>query len=157
MARKRTCWIVSAVLLIALAQAASFAESLPIVRTTTFAASVPNQARIEVDAAGQILSVFNTTDESGVQPSILNVYQDGIKITITPEITQELDAISSKIDWRRGGVVYQREMDESISDVDVGPLKPGHIVSLPDPFAALATKLGWPTPEPELTLDWLAI
>ena len=93
-------------------------------RTTTFAASVPAQARIEVDATGQIVSVFKTTEGTSVQPSILNVYQNGVKITVTPQITQELDSIRSKIDWRSGGVVYQRREDASLLDVDVGKSQP---------------------------------
>ena len=116
MARRFTYWIVTAIVLVALAEAA-FSENLPTVGTTTFAASVPAQARIEVDAAGQIVSVFNITDGIGVQPGILNVYRDGVKIMVTPQITQELDSICSKIDWRCGGVVYQRKEGASLSDV----------------------------------------
>jgi hypothetical protein len=130
MARRPTYWIVTAVVLVALAEAA-FSENLPTVRTTSFAASVPAQARIEVDAAGQIVSVFNTTDGIGVQPSILNVYQDGVKIMVTPQITQELDSICSKIDWRCGGVVYQRKEDASLSDA------PGSAIADPCPQSVI--------------------
>ena len=99
------CWVAAVILVMAWA-AAVCADSLPANRTTRLVASVPTQARVNVNAAGQIVSIFNTTDGTGVRPSILNVYCDGVKIAITPQIAQELDKASSKIDWRRGGVVY---------------------------------------------------
>lgn len=106
MKRTLVCLIAVAVLVIAWA-AATYADSLPAQTTTTLVARVWSQARLTVDATGRILSIFNTTDGSGVRPLILNVYRDGVKAVITPQITQELDGISSKIDWSRGGVVYE--------------------------------------------------
>ena len=96
--------VVSAVLIAS--AAAVFAESLPASKTTALVAIVPSQARIELNAAGQIVKIFNTTDGAAVRPSILNVYREGAKSVMTPQISQELDKISSKIDWRMGGVVY---------------------------------------------------
>ena len=99
------CWL-AAVILVAVWVATVYGGCLPTNAPSRFVASVPPQARVTVNAVGQIVSIFNTTDGTGVRPSILNVYRDGIKIAITPQIAQELDKVSSKIDWRHGGVVY---------------------------------------------------
>ena len=106
MKRTLVCLIAVAVLVTAWA-AAACADSLPAQPTTTLVAKVWSQARLTVDATGRILSIFNTTDGSGAKPLILNVYRDGVKATITPQIAQQLDSISLKIDWSRGGVVYE--------------------------------------------------
>ena len=83
-----------------------YGGSLPANPSSRLVANVSPQASVTVNAAGQIVTIFNTTDGTGVQPSILNVYRDGVKIAITPQIAQELDRVSSQIDWRREGVVY---------------------------------------------------
>ena len=120
MARRLGFWIV---ILVAMAGAA-FSEDLPAARTTLLAASVPAQARIEVDAAGQIVSIFNVADGNGAQPSILNVYQNGVKIAVTPQIIQELESIRSTIDWRNGGGVYQKKEDADLADA----IEPGGLL-----------------------------
>ena len=100
------CWL-AAVILVAVWVATVYGGCLPTNAPSRFVASVPPQARVTVNAEGRIMSIFNTTDgTAGVRPSILNVYCNGMKIAITPQIAQELDMVSSKIDWRREGVVY---------------------------------------------------
>ena len=99
------CWL-AAVILVAVWVATVYGGSLPVNAPSRLVASVSPQARVTVNAAGQIVSIFNTTDGTGIRPTIFNVYRDGVKIAITPQITQELDKAASKIDWRRGGVVY---------------------------------------------------
>ena len=79
----------------------SFADTVPTTQPSTFVAQVLPQARVNVDATGHVVSIFNTTDGSGTPPSIFNVYRGGVNVAITPEIQREIGAL--KLDWRIGG------------------------------------------------------
>jgi len=112
---KKLLVISSAVLLVivfgGMTIATSFGEKLPVTAMTQFMVTVLPQARINVDTEGNILSIYNITDGSGIRPSILNVYQGDFKIGkigMTSEIQTILDKIFSEIDWSQGGLVYNQ-------------------------------------------------
>jgi hypothetical protein len=71
---------------------------------------VASQARVNVDAQGSILSVFNTADGSGNKPAILNVYCGDVNIPMTPAIQANLETISPLLDWSQGGVIYSPQV-----------------------------------------------
>lgn len=82
------------------------AEVLPATAATTMTATVLPQARVNVDSQGNILNVWNVTEGINREPAILNIYQDGIKTGMTPQVRTNLDLATSRIDWSRGGLVY---------------------------------------------------
>ena len=79
----------------------------------TFAAMVASQARVNVDAQGSVLSVYNTADGSGNRPAILNVYCGDVNIPMTPAIQANLETISPLLDWGQGGLIYPRQVAPS--------------------------------------------
>jgi hypothetical protein len=95
-------------ILISIAGASAVSAETLAAPRTTFVAIVASQARVNVDAQGSILSVFNTTDGSSNKPAILNVYHGDVNIPMTPAIQANLETISPLLDWSQGGLIYPR-------------------------------------------------
>lgn len=92
--------------LITITAASAICAETPAAGKTEFVAMVAPQARVNVDAQGIVLSIFNTTDGSGNKPAILNIYYGDVKITVTPAIQANLDKLSPSLDWKKGGIIY---------------------------------------------------
>jgi len=97
-------------ILISIAGASGVSAETLAAANTTFVAMVASQARVNVDAQGSILSVFNTTDGSSNRPAILNVYCGDVNIPMTPAMRANLETISPLVDWRQGGLIYPRQV-----------------------------------------------
>lgn len=96
-------------ILISVTAANGISAETPAAVKTALVAMVASQARVNVDDHGSIMSVFNTADGSGNKPTILNVYRGDVNIPVTPEIQANLDAISLKLDWKNGGIIYSKQ------------------------------------------------
>lgn len=83
---------------------------------TKFIATVTTQARINVDAQGEILSIHNVTDGTVRQPQTLHIYCEDINAPMTPAILSNLEKITEKIDWSKGGIVYRRQIEVCLCD-----------------------------------------
>lgn len=106
--------IVASLLLGNMAIAPALSETPLATAATQFEVRVYPQARINVDAEGNILSIWNVTDGSSIPPPYLNIYQGNVKIGMTPEIQVELDRISPRINWSQGGLIYQQARTASV-------------------------------------------
>jgi len=83
---------------------------------TRFTAIVAAQARINVDAEGDILSIHNVSDGSDHQPQLLNVYCGDTSVPMTPAIQANLASISARIEWSQGGTVYRKQVEVCFCD-----------------------------------------